>query len=453
MTAAHTSGRTDRTDESGASAGHAGPAEDDGRRLGWLDALRGFAALTVVWFHLSPLLLGAQRHLEIRRYIDLGKYGVLLFFLVSGYVIPMSLERHGCLRRFWIGRLCRIYPAYLATIALVGLLALAGWATWQESFTTQTLAAVLGHATMMTDLLGLHGALRVFWTLSYEMTFYLVVAGLFAWRLHRRSAWWAAALALIALLAGPLLPDDLLAGTNTGRRITAVAVALLLALSILAYLSERLVLVAGTTGLGFLLLPALDGHPTRDSTAVASWQGLLFIAVMFAGTVVYRTHSGQLGRLPAAISLTVVTLSVIGAHWTYLNNHRVWPATVAAVTATFLTAYALKNRPVPAALTWLGRISYSLYLLHAVVLILISRIVPDLASRTPAVRLAAGLTYLAVVLALAWLTYRMVELPGQALGRRLTARLAPTAHLPPPSVPHPARGGARTSARASRLDT
>src|SRR4051794_11415177 len=266
-------------------------------RMGWLDALRGFAALTVVWFHLSPLMLGNQRHLAIMRHIDLGKYGVLLFFLVSGYVIPMSLERHGSLRRFWIGRLCRVYPAYLATIALVGALAVAGWGSWQQSFSTQTVAAVLGHATMMSELLGLHGAVRVFWTLSYEMTFYLVVSGLFAWRLHRHSAWWAASLGLAGLLLGPVLPDGLLAGTFAGRRGTAVVLAVLLGLSVLAYLRERHLLAAGAIGIGFLLLPALDAHPTHDSTTIASWEGVQLLAVMFAGTVVYRAHSGQLGRL------------------------------------------------------------------------------------------------------------------------------------------------------------
>jgi peptidoglycan/LPS O-acetylase OafA/YrhL len=396
-------------------------------RLGWLDALRGFAALTVVWFHLSPLMLGDQRHLAIMRYIDLGKYGVLLFFLVSGYVIPMSLERHGSLRRFWIGRLCRIYPAYLAVIALVGALAVAGWGSWQKSFSTQTVSAVLGHATMMTELLGLHGAVRVFWTLSYEMTFYLIVSGLFAWRLHRHSAWWAALLALAGLLLGPLLPNGLFAGTFAGRRSTAIVLAVLLGLSLLAYLRERLTLAAGAIGIGFLLLPALDGHPTHYSTAIASWEGVQLLAVMFAGTVIYRAHSGQLGRFAAGLSLTVVALSVIGAHWANLgpSGHRVWTANVAAVTITFLLAYAMKNRPVPAALTWLGQISYSLYLLHAVVLSLLPRIIPDLPSHRPAVRVAAGLAYLTVVLALAWLSYRLVEVPGQALGRRLAARLAP----------------------------
>jgi peptidoglycan/LPS O-acetylase OafA/YrhL len=396
-------------------------------RLAWLDALRGFAALTVVWFHLSPLMLGNERHLAIMRHIDLGKYGVLLFFLVSGYVIPMSLERHGSLRRFWIGRLCRIYPAYLGAIALVGVLALAGWGSWQESFRTQTVAAVLGHATMMTELLGLHGAVRVFWTLSYEMTFYLVVSGLFAWRLHRHSAWWAAALALAGFVLGPVLPDALFAGNFADRRITATVLALLLGLSFLAYVKERMALAAGAVGIGFLLLPALNGHPAPDSTTIASWEGVQLVAVMFGGTVVYRAHSGQLGRFPAGLSLTVVALSVVGAHWTHLgpSGHRVWPANVAAVIITFLIAYAVKNRPIPAPLTWLGQISYSLYLLHAVVLFLIPRVIPDLASHSPLIRLVVGAAYLAVVITLAWLSYRFVEMPGQALGRRLTTRPVP----------------------------
>jgi peptidoglycan/LPS O-acetylase OafA/YrhL len=428
-------------------------------RLGWLDALRGFAALTVVWFHLSPQVLGAQRHLAVMHVIDLGKYGVLLFFVVSGYVIPMSLERHGSLRRFWIGRLCRIYPAYLATIALVGLLALAGLSAWQESFTGQTVSAVLGHATMTTELLGLHGAVRVFWTLSYEMTFYLIVSGLFAWRLHRFSAWWAPALALVGLVAGPALPNGLLTADFAGRRRTAVVVTLLLGFSVYAYVRERRTLAAGTLGIGFLLLPAVNGHPTSDSTVIASWQGVQLLAVMFAGTVVYRAHSGQLSRRAAAVSLVTVVAAVVAAPWRNLGGnagHRVWPFTAVAVTLTFAAAYALRNRPVPAALSWLGRISYSLYLVHAVVLFALLRLVPTVATAPIGVRLATGAAYLLVAVTLAWLSYRMVELPGQALGRRLTARLCPRPAPEPVSTTQRAvagTGGGVTGAGASTLDT
>ena len=424
-------------------------------RLAWLDALRGYAALVVVCFHLSPQVIGVDRHLAIYRHIDLGKYGVLLFFLVSGYVIPMSLERHGSLRRFWIGRLCRVYPAYLFAIALVVAVSATGWLAWQPSVRHETVTSVLAHATMMSDLVGHRGAVRVFWTLSYEMTFYLVVSGLFAWRLHRHSAWWAAGLALGALLLGPALPDDLFGHTFAERRVTAALLVVIIGLSVLAYLKDRLVPAAGAAGIALVLLPALNGHATRDSTVIASWQGVLMLAVMFAGTVVYRWQHGQIEGRSAAVSLTVVALSVVGAHWTYLGTGaalRLWLANVGAVTVTFLFAYAMRNRAVPAALTWLGRISYSLYLLHVVVLYLMLPLLPDAGMHGVMSRAAAGVAYLIVALLAAWLAYRMVELPGQRLGRRLTAGPEPHRLVPPRSVPRRERAGARTDAGASRLD-
>ena len=407
-------------------------------RLAWLDALRGYAALTVVCFHLSPQIIGLDRHLAVMRHLDLGKYGVLLFFLVSGYVIPMSLERHGSLRRFWIGRLCRIYPAYLAAIALVAVLVAAGLMNWQASLRAETTTGVLAHATMMEDLVGVRGAVRVFWTLSYEMAFYLIVAGLFAWRLHRHSTWWAAGLALVALIAGPHLPDDLLAQTWTDRRALAGVLVLLIFGVVLAFVRERALLLAGAAGIAFVLLPAVNGHPTANSTVASSRQGLLLLAVMFAGTVVYRLHHGQTGRAAGLTALTVVALSIIGAH----AGQPVWIGNVVAVTATFLLAYAARHRRIPAPLTWLGQISYSLYVLHAVLLFLIPHVVPDLAGRPVPIRLATALGYLAAALCLAWLSYRIVELPGQRLGRRLTPN-RPTTVSPRP-IPATQRAAPRT---------
>jgi peptidoglycan/LPS O-acetylase OafA/YrhL len=343
---------------------------------------------------------------------------------VSGYVIPMSLERHGSLRRFWIGRLCRIYPAYLATIAVVAVLAATGLLTWQASLRAETVTGVLAHATMTPDLLGLRGAVRVFWTLAYEMTFYLVVAGLFAWRLHRHSALSAAGLALTALLLGNHLPDDLLGGTFADRRLLAGVLAIGVPLIVTAYLKRRLIRIAGAAGIAMLLIPAVNGHASANSTVIASWQGLLFLAVMFAGTVVYRVQHGQIRRSVAVVSLSVVTVGVIGAHWTNGVAPRTWAVNVAAVVCTFLFAYAMRRQNVPGFLTWLGQISYSLYLLHAVILLFLPRLVPHLENQPFPVRLAAGLAYLVVALGAAHLSYRIVEQPGQALGRRLTARPA-----------------------------
>jgi peptidoglycan/LPS O-acetylase OafA/YrhL len=392
-------------------------------RLAWLDALRGYAALVVVLFHVSPKVIGVGPHLAIYRHLDLGKYGVLLFFVVSGYVIPMSLERHGSLRRFWIGRLCRIYPAYLLAVALVLLLGAAGVIAMQSSWRDETTTTILAHATMMSDLVGLRGAVRVFWTLSYEMTFYLVVSGLFVWRLHRHSAWWAAGLALVALALGPALPNHLLGGD---RRVTAALLAVVIGLSVLAYLKDRLVPAAGAAGIALVLLPALNGHATKESTVIASWQGILLLAVMFAGTVVYRWQHAQIGSRPAVLALTTVALGVIGAHWTHLGTAAalwLWSANIGAVAVTFLFAYVMRNRTVPFVFTWLGQISYSLYLVHVIVLMVLWSVVPDSGTRGPAHRVAVGVAYLMACLVTAWLAYRMVELPGQRLGRRLAARL------------------------------
>jgi peptidoglycan/LPS O-acetylase OafA/YrhL len=382
------------------------PSATTAPRLGWLDGLRGWAALVVVCFHLSPSVLGIAPHMAVYRHFDFGKYGVLLFFLVSGYVIPMSLERHGSLRRFWIGRLFRIYPAYLATIAIV--VAIGSWR-----------GGLLAHASMMVDPLGLRGAVRVFWTLSYEMVFYLVVAGLYACRLHRHSAWWACGLALLALIGGPALPDGLF---GTGRLTAAVLLALVTG-SIGAYLCGR-DRIAGVIGIGFVFLIALNGHPAGGSTAVASWEGLLLLAVMFAGTVVYRAQHGQIGPRAAAVALIVVAGCLVLAH----PAHALWAAGVAAVAGTFAAAYAGRHRPIPRILRVLGRISYSLYLLHMVVLLLVVRLVPGLAERPAGVRIAVGVAFLALALSVAWSSYRLIEVPAQRLGRRLgtTRRAVPS---------------------------
>jgi peptidoglycan/LPS O-acetylase OafA/YrhL len=428
-------------------------------RLGWLDALRGFAALIVVVFHLSPYLLGPEPHAAVLRHIDLGKYGVLLFFLVSGYVIPMSLERHGSLRRFWVGRLFRIYPAFLAACAVAGVLIAAGVLPLTRPLRNESISGALAHVTMLTDLLGVRGLVRVFWTLSYEMTFYLMVAGLFVYGLHRFSAWWASGLALTALVTGPLLPDALLSPGFQSRRLTAALFVVVVAASVAAYLSGRrpAVLLAGAVGVGFVLLPAVNGSPGEFSTIISSWQALLMLAVMFAGTVIYHAQYGLIGRRPTAVALLAVTGCVIGAHWIHLRGEvgsaaglaiqrGMWVGTTVAVALTFAAAYTLRRCRVPRVLAWLGTISYSVYLLHAIVLLVFVRHLPDAWARPLPARVAVAAGFVAVVLAASWLSYRLVERPTQLLGRRVGNVLDARWPVPPsaragsgvPVVPAPA---------------
>ncbi len=221
--------RSLRPAPSGTAAGH--------HRLAWLDALRAIAACLVVYEHMSFLYFhrawDATNH-----WLLPGRAGVFLFFLVSGYIIPASLERHGSLRAFWVSRVCRLYPLYLAVAVLVAGLGLTGLVPLDPYLAAHPATTVLAHASMLPQLLGVPLITDVFWTLTFEMAFYLLVGGLFAVRLHQASGVVAVILAGLSVAIVPLTPK-LLAGAPVDVRNITVASVLLLLLGLLTVASGR----------------------------------------------------------------------------------------------------------------------------------------------------------------------------------------------------------------------
>ena len=92
-------------------------AEPPQSRLAWLDVLRGVAALAVVFNH-SGYFLPAGVKAAVYQWINPGDYGVFVFFIISGYIVPASLERKGSVRTFWVSRLFRLYPLYLLAVGM-----------------------------------------------------------------------------------------------------------------------------------------------------------------------------------------------------------------------------------------------------------------------------------------------------------------------------------------------
>src|ERR1700746_2230778 len=88
-----------------------------GNRLAWLDAMRGFAALCVVFDHSSYHVLLPVRNF-LYHWLDFGQYGLFVVFLVRVYISPASLERKGSVRGVWIGRAFRLYPPYVVALAI-----------------------------------------------------------------------------------------------------------------------------------------------------------------------------------------------------------------------------------------------------------------------------------------------------------------------------------------------
>jgi peptidoglycan/LPS O-acetylase OafA/YrhL len=342
-------------------------------RIAFLDVARGLAALLVLAEH------GLDRCLP--RFLpatighgNLGRSGVILFLVISGFVIPTSLEGVGSNKRFWLRRFFRLYPAYWLSIAIAFIY------SWHDA----TCGYGLKTADWFLNLTMLQAFFRhpdvwgVFWTLQWELIIYATCSLLFAAGLLRFSGW-IAALAL--------------------------------------------------TGYGLLGLarPLFAG-----SLFSVGGQRLLYMAPL-AGLVAQRALTR---RIPAGMSVAFVLgqTCVMGAVWSL--NHLLFPARMTSaclweLACTWGTAYTCflllltaRKFPMLAVAGWLGRISYSVYLLHPFVLLILPpwptwAFLPALLSGT---------------LLISDLAYRLVERPGIQLGRAIERRWWPTTVESSPSL-------------------
>ena len=392
-------------------------------RLAWLDALRGFAALCVVFDHGSTLLLRPARDF-LYQWLNLGQYGVFVFFLVSGYIVPASLERKGSLGAFWASRAFRLYPMYAAAIALAAAAYWTGHGTLRgaENHPGTSAASWL---LMLPNLLAGPNVPNVVWTLSYEMVFYLLLAALFAWGVHRHSGGYALTWAAVAVALGGVLPMAAL--THWARRsangplaLDVAADALIIAGIALAVFGARRTAMAGTAlaALTALVLVTVNqGSPYR-------WSGSVILALMFTGTLIYRAEQGQTPRIRAAVTaVAVLGLVTVAGVWhgaPHGSQWQVqWVSSVLLAAATFGAGMAVRNRRVPRAAAWLGVISFSVYLLHPLVFDAY-RSVPALhRTHTMPVQVAMFAAIVAVLIAACAVTYYLIEKPMQRIGRRV----------------------------------
>ncbi|MCW2881093.1 MAG: acyltransferase-like protein [Sphaerisporangium sp.] len=371
-------------------------------RLAWLDALRGVGALAVVAEHLLPWVVPSLRPY----WFNLGVYGILVFFLVSGYIIPTSLERRGDVRAFWISRVFRLYPLYLGVIGLVLVMS---WWIPVRGTVPRDASAVAAHATMLLDVVGVAGVADTMWTLSYEMVFYLLVTALFVTGTHRRSGVTAVLFGLAALAEGLVLSSAPLAGGWVAWASCGV-----FAVGLACVVSNRFRTAAACSLAFMALVLLLLGSRTP-------WFGAAIVAVMFAGTAIYRWEQGTGGLWPVAVTTVLVALApvwAIQAGWWWVQPD-VWITTVALAGATFAGAMALRHRRLPRFLLWLGLVSYSLYLVHHPLLKFLVAITGDLRWSPLRVQIPMALVFLIAILLASWLAYRFVEKPMQRLGRRL----------------------------------
>lgn len=343
-------------------------------RLAGIEALRGFAALAVVFYHFPVQFLDRLGLPDLAiRAIRSGYLGVDAFFVLSGFVIALSL-RSGPFRwpyffRFILRRSIRLDPPYWFAILLeIGL----GWLGLHyfgdSSYTFPTFIDIGAHVLYLQGILGRLQISDVFWTLCFEIQFYVTLVGLVV-----------------------------LANSGMVRQRVSPKLSLGLCFTLLTLLS----------------LAIRAGWITSPNEGIAI--GRLYQFSLGVGAYLYATK-----RVSGApfILLTLGTIGVrlsAGAFSELLVTGFAVMTCLASVKAPSFNAITAWPP-----LQFLGRISYSLYLYHASIVGRISALTLQVSGTAgillPWIGFAAGV---AVSVLFAFVVHRVLEAPMMRLSRRI----------------------------------
>ena len=144
-------------------------------RLKEFDGIRGMAALAVVLCHLtaSQTYLFENSELSIPFSFGLGRYGVDMFFILSGFVIFLSLDRQDSLINFYKIRFIRLFPIFWFCVLFSRL----GIFLFRFAEKQVSLWVFLSNLTMIPrQLTGIGSYIEgSYWTLECELFFYLLI--------------------------------------------------------------------------------------------------------------------------------------------------------------------------------------------------------------------------------------------------------------------------------------
>jgi peptidoglycan/LPS O-acetylase OafA/YrhL len=327
--------------------------------------IRGVAALSVVVAHCLEKGYPWFRDFQGNSF-DLGRFGVIAFFAVSGFVIPVSLQRAGKLSVFWITRFFRLYPLYWFSLICLALM-LPLRPSLGAGFDPHNPKHWLFNVTMFQGLFGYPNATTLYWTLGVEMIIYFLCTGLFLIGAlkHTKLILWLSVGAFAALLAAKFLH--------------------------ITYRGE-------TVYYSFFFAAAVGMALYQIKKNAMTWPQLL---------------------LPCSLYLCLIPLDI---HFKYGHNPinefhgkfiQEWVSMVSAL--TFVMAVARwGDRGTYKVVAYLGVISYSIYLLQGIAITLLAGVMNPILY----LLLVVGTT-----IAVSAVVYRFLEFPMITLGHSITAAL------------------------------
>ncbi|MBC5864223.1 acyltransferase family protein [Flavobacterium turcicum] len=147
-------------------------------RIPELEALRGVAAISVLYFHYT-FFFRSQLNYDFNPFFDFkyGHHGVELFFMISGFVIFMSLETIKSVKEFLYKRFIRLYPTYWICLSITLFVLLFNNT---DSFQVAPVEKIL-NVLMFHGLFYISNVDGSYWSLLHELLFYALMITL--WKL------------------------------------------------------------------------------------------------------------------------------------------------------------------------------------------------------------------------------------------------------------------------------
>lgn len=352
------------------------------KRLAFIDTLRGIAVLAVLVQHVFEVILekhptGAYYgplHDIFGYYMNFGRFGVVLFFFVSGFVIPFSFPDSATpVRDFTISRFFRLYPAYWTSI-VVGLVSMQ-----LLDSKVYPVGQITANITMLQTFVNIPNLWVFYWTLAIELLFYVGCTILFA----------------MGLL---------------NRRFTAVAIVVAAAL-------------VGTTAAVFVENRAVSSVMEVGLNLSAMFLGKIIRDTVISGRLRW-THVTVCTLLYAVFAVTLSDRRFGGVyHENFFYSYSIGSAYICAA-LLFIGFAVFGERMAWRPMAFVGVISYSVYLMSPFAIVYVHRLVWF--GDGP----IGWSIFLVVILALSilfsWMTYTFIEKPSISFGQRFrSARRRP----------------------------
>jgi len=323
-----------------------------------LESVRGLAAVSIVWYHVVPQF--------IETYVT-GMAPVVLFFVLSGFVLARSLQNDPTPLRFFRHRVFRLLPAAAAAVLLLTVLhaTIGFYVGYLTSF--DPLNVVLNALMIRSDING------VMWSMTVEC------------------------------FATPLIFWSALTCTRGQVTPLWILVAILFGLS---FVGPYIHLLGGFTNLSPLYAFTVGVLLHHRGASFAAKLGPRAAAILTLAAFALFLFCALRKQNSILIMLECTSASILIMMLAFSDRIR---------------PFRILDAPI---VRFYGRISYSFYLLHPIGIAVAFRILDTNSLPVGAAIAATGLTAIAVTTAIAWPSWRFIEKPFVALGKRFDGRRA-----------------------------